>query len=754
MLRYVLPMWIIGVGLSFTLPTLPAFWVWGAVFLCVGILAWRWQMAWLLVAMVVGLGYGAWRTHYALQQQWSIAERGQAQVLTIQVVDLPQRDDKRVSFIAQAQDSKGRQYRLLLSDYQKRDWTAGSQWQISARLRAPMGEVNPRGFDREAWALARGIDASGSIGKERQALADARWHNGLLWVRNTVSQNWQQLLHQDMDDGVALMRALSIGEQSALSDKLWQAFRPLGLNHLVSISGLHVGMVALLVAGLSKFILRFIPLRAQRPRTVVLIMGLLAAAVYSGLAGFAVPTLRSLLMLTAVAIGWIRGGSVSAWRGWWFALGLVLLFDPSALLAVGTWLSFGLVAALLWSSSWRLNERGWHLAVRSQWSATVMSVVAVGFLFAALPVVSPLINALAIPWFSWVLVPLALLASLLPVYPVQWLGAWLAEHTLRVLVWLGERAPEWSVASAPLPLLLLALVAVGIILLPRGAGLKPFACLVLAGFLLYRPPPPPQGQARIMVFDVGQGLSIWVQTANKHLLFDTGTAGAAQMQVLPSLRAAGIRQLDALVLSHHDDDHDGGAPLIQKMLSPKQLWAGQAEFYPSALSCQHAQSWQWDGVHFEFLAVPQFAGQKDNDFSCVLRVVVGEAAFLVTGDLGSKSEQMLLQHYGDSLYSQVLVLGHHGSKHSSHYGFLSMVAPRYALASSGFANAYRHPAQEVQQRLQQQNIPLLRTDHHGAWLFEFNGSEHVQARPWKQHRFHWQKKPLRHTLPNLPPMPL
>ena len=746
MLRYALPIWIAGVGLSFALPAVPTLWISGIIFLCTIILAWQWRVLWCIPILLLGLGYGAWRTQQAVQQQWAIAEQRQSVTLSIKVVDLAQYDDKRVSFLAQAYDNTGKSYRILLSDYQKRDWAAGSQWHITARLRAPVGEVNPRGFNREAWALARGIDASGSVGKERQALGQANWHDVLLVERANVSQTWQRLPHPELNDGIALMRALSIGEQNALSDKLWQAFRPLGLNHLVSISGLHVSMVALLVAWLSKVILRFLPCSIARPRTVVLLTGLAAAALYSGLAGFAIPTLRSLFMLTAVAIGWTTGGSMSAWRGWWFALGLVLLLDPMALLAVGTWLSFGLVAALLWSSSWRINERGWHLAIRSQWSATVMSIVAVGFLFAVLPVASPIINAIAIPWFSWILVPLALLGSLLPFYPIQWFAAFLAEHTLRILVWLGERAPEWSIAAAPLPLLLLALIAVGIILLPRGAGLKPFAYFVLAGFIAYRPPSPSHGQVHITVFDVGQGLSVLFQTTNKQLLFDTGTAGAAQMQVIPSIRAAGIQRLDTLILSHHDDDHDGGAKAIQKNFRPRQLFAGQPEFYTQAQSCQHAQSWQWDGVHFEFLQVPSFAGQKDNDHSCILRVVAGEAAFLVTGDLGKKSEQLLVQQYGDNLYSQVLVLGHHGSKHSSDNAFLAKVAPKYGIASSGFLNLYRHPAKEVQQRLSQHHIHLLRTDYQGAWRFVLDGSENVQAQPWKQHRFHWQKKPFNENL--------
>ncbi|MDO5639242.1 MAG: DNA internalization-related competence protein ComEC/Rec2 [Neisseria sp.] len=741
--NFLLPLWSIGVVLSFALPFAPPWWALAVAGVCLLAAARRWRVLLLPLLLLLGAAYGIWRTEADLAGQWPLrVER--AVKLTATVADLPQRDERRVRFAAWAEDEGGRRYRLQLADYQLREWPVGSRWQIEARLRPAVGEVNLSGFNREAWALANGIDGMGSIGKMRVERPSETFLP-VQRIRQRISANWQDVAATDegLSDGIALMRALSIGEQGALGAAAWQSFRPLGLNHLVSISGLHVGMVALMVGWLTKQGLRILPFTPGKPRVWILAAGVSAGLFYAGLAGFSVPTQRSVLMLLALAWAWWRGSGGSAWRAWWQALAAVLLMMPSAVLSVGFWLSFGLVAALLWVSFGRSHEggRGWRLALEGQWAVTVLSLVALGALFASLPVISPVVNALAIPWFSWLLVPLALLASLLPWPPLQWLAAAAGEYTLRALMWLAAHAPEYAVAASPWPLMLLAVGAAAVLLLPRGLGLKPWAALVLAGFVFYRPPELAAGRLKAVVWDVGQGLAVSLQTARHTLLFDTGTEISANMSLLPSLNAAGIRRLDALVLSHHDADHDGGFAAVAQSKKPRLLWAGQPEFYPQARHCEE-QSWQWDGVHFEFLRPSEnHQSPHDNDQSCILRVLAGEHALLLSGDLGQGGERDLVVRYGDGLYSQVLLLGHHGSNSSSAGTFLNAVSPRYAVASSGYANAYRHPAEAVRHRVAAHGATLLRTDQSGALWFELGGDDVQQGRlkKWKPY---WQKKPF------------
>ncbi|MCF7529218.1 DNA internalization-related competence protein ComEC/Rec2 [Neisseria lisongii] len=749
LMPYLLPCWVLGVAVSFALPFVPHWAVWAAVLFGLAGLALRFRWSVWVLAAVAGMVYGVWRTESALAGQWPLVQREAA--LTVEVVDLPYGDSRKTQFLARAWRDDGRVFQLLLSDYGKRDWPVGSRWRVGAKLRPAVGAVNIRGLNRETWALANGIGGVGTLAKGRQRLVAGSASVWALW-RERIRRSWQRSVPPEygFSDGMALMRTLSIGEQSALRPAVWQAFRPLGMTHLVSISGLHVTMVALMCGGLMKMLLRCSPYLPQRPKRWVLVGGLLGAAAYAALSGFSVPTQRSVLMLAVLAWAWLRGRGATAWSGWWAALAAVLLFDPSAVLGVGTWLSFGLIASLIWVSAGRLGRAsgaekniyaGFQTALHGQWAATVGSLVLLGSIFASLPLISPLVNALAIPWFSWVLTPLALLGSLLPLAPLQILAAALAEYTLRALVWLTDFAPEWAVAVPPVPLLALAAVAAAVALLPRGSGMRLWAWLVLAGFVFYRQPPLEEGRLKIVVLDAGQGLSVLLQTKEHDLLFDTGTAAAAATGIVPSLNALGIRRLDKLILSHHDSDHDGGFPAVRRNRTIADLAAGQPEFYATAQLCGET-SWWWNGVYFEFLRPAGKVSNDDNDQSCVLRAVAGNQAVMITGDLGQKGEAALVAKYGEALYSSVLVLGHHGSSSASSGVFLNAVSPRYAVASSGYANSYRHPTQEVQNRVRAHGIKLLRTDYQGALQFELGGSGEIFQGGMRPYRFYWQKKPF------------
>lgn len=702
------------------------------------------QAACYLLFMLLGATYALGRTEYALSRQVPADAAPQTQVLEVAVSGLPGRDEwGRVRFTGTARLPDGRRFHLLFQDYQGREWPVGSHWRLKARLRPTAGTHNGVGFNREAWALANGIDGLASVGSERFRLPE-RSLAPFNRIRAAVSARWQREAAV-YPNGTALMSALAVGDRSGLDTAAWAAFRPLGLNHLISISGLHVSMVGLMAAWLAKRLLRLWPRVPKRPRVWALATGWAAAAVYTGLAGFEIPAVRSLLMISVFALAWQRRAALGAWGVWWTALAAVLLFQPAAVLAAGFWLSFGLVGGLIWTLAFRLSDvsGNWRTRLRQaaagQWSATLLGGVASVFLFGLLPLFSPLVNAVAIPWFSWLLVPLALAASALPFDGLRTAAAWLAEQTMQVLLWLGNTLPESAFAHAPLPLFAAALAAALLILLPNGLRLKPLAVCALAAFVLYRPAPL-SGSLNLTVHDVGQGLAVSLRTASQHILFDTGTP-AAETALLPALRAQGITRIDHLVLSHHDSDHDGGYPAVAKTLPVGTLWAGQPEFYERARYCADGTAWTADGVHFEFLTPPLSDKAGDNETSCVLRVVAGGQAVLITGDLGRQGEAQLLAKYGDGLYSQVLVLGHHGSKTSSSSAFVHTVAPDWGIASSGFANAFQHPHPDIQTRLRAHGVKLLRTDRQGALRLRFDDAGITVKPPLP--KYWWQRKPFR-----------
>lgn len=309
--QFVLPAWVVGVVLSFALPFVPPWWVWLSVIIGALALCRRFAVAWLVLAVCMGMAFGVWRTGLVLAGQWPAGEAS-AKVLTVEVADMPRDDGRRVQFAARAWDDRGQAFDLMLSDYQRRDWAVGSRWSVSARVKPVIGEVNVRGLNRETWALANSIDGMGTLGRDRKLVRQGGGF-GLADMRDAVSRSWQRTgdKYPEFSDGIGLMRALSIGEQSALRPPLWQAFRPLGLTHLVSISGLHVTMVAVLFAWLIKRIFRYLPWIPAKPRVWVLAGGVAGALLYALLAGFSVPTQRSVLMLAAFAWTWWRGSGGS-----------------------------------------------------------------------------------------------------------------------------------------------------------------------------------------------------------------------------------------------------------------------------------------------------------------------------------------------------------------------------------------------------------------------------------------------------------
>ena len=765
----------LGIMASFRLPSVGAWWLWAAALLASSTWAVcsakrhrlaQFQAAFALICALAGAAYGMVRTQIALNHQWTVADSAQSVLLRVQVTGLPERDELgRTRFVGVGQADDGRSYRLLFADYAARDWRVGEVWQVKARVKVAVGMRNAVGFDREAWALANGLDGTASLAKERFRLpeqASGVWFNR--WRENWASR-WQDAAAR-YPQGAGLMRALALGDKSGVSAQTWAAVRPLGLNHLLSISGLHVGMVGWLAAWLATLLLHVLPRVPQSPRVWTSAAGFAAAVVYAGLAGFDVPALRSVLMIGVFALAWARHRQAGSWHTWWTAMAAVLMLQPAAALSAGFWLSFGLVGALIWATAgrkskrdvlvyirqddadddFRLPELTWRdklrIAASAQWAATLLGGVATIALFGLLPIFSPLVNAVAIPLFSWLLVPLALLASALPFAAPKLAAAWLGEQTVVAIQWAGAQLPEIAFAHAPAPLLLLAAMGALLLLLPNGTRVKPLACCALAAFALYRPPQSSaQGSLKITVWDVGQGLSVLLQTASHNLLYDSGTAHAAEMALLPNLRAAGITRLDAIIASHHDDDHDGGLPAVQQRYPDAALWAGQPENYPRAQYCQSGTTWTADGVYFEWLTLPHSADTPDNDASCVLHVIAGSHALLITGDLSARGEAQLIAQYGDALQSDVLVLGHHGSKSSSSGAFINRVAPRWAIASSGFANAYHHPHPDVINRLAAHGVTLLRTDTQGAWVITLAGDEASVAQ-LARGKYWWQKKPF------------
>jgi len=622
----------------------------------------------------------------------------------------------------------------------------GERWRFTARLKRPHGNANPHGFDYEAWLLERQIRATGSLRGRGQRIDDfvARPGYAVERLRDALRRRFLDALPEAPYLGVLI--ALAVGDQRAIPGDQWTVFNRTGVTHLMSISGLHVTMVAalgaLLVNGLWRRSRRLLLWRPAQQAAVV--AGWLAALAYALLAGFEVPAQRTFYMLTVVAAAQLSGRNLGISRTVLLALLAVLVLDPWAVLAIGFWLSFGAVALLLFVASARLREsRGARAALArwgmAQWAVSVGSLPLMLLFFQQFSLVSPLANALAIPLVSLLITPLALVFAVLPWPPLLVFDHWLLAQLMNGLDTLAGW-PLWQQPAPPLWATLLALSGVAWLLLPRGFPARASGLCLLLPALCWQPPRPPPGEAWVEVLDVGQGLAVLVRTASRALLYDSGPlysgeANAGTRVVVPYLRAVGVGALDALLLSHRDRDHTGGAAAVQAALPVARVLSSIPEL--PGERCHAGQSWEWDGVRLAIVHPLaddyQLPGRKSNRMSCVLRVGNGRDAVLLTADLEAADEGALRSR--SALASALLVAPHHGGKGSSTPEFIAAVGARQVIFSAGYRNPFKHPHPVVLERYAASR--QWRTDRDGALhIVLAPGVADVSA--WREtHRRYW-----------------
>ncbi len=636
----------------------------------------------------------------------------------------------------------------------------GERWALTVRLKRPHGNINPYGFDYEAWLLERNIRATGYVrdgaGNRRVTERVARPGYLIEVAREAASQRLSQVLGERPYAGV--LKALAIGEQSAISALQWQIFLRSGVNHLMSISGLHVTMVSGLVFTLVYWLWR----RSQRltlalpARKAAVVAGALAALAYALLSGFGVPTQRTLYMLSVVAIALWLGRAGNAFSVLGLALLAVLLPDPWAVLSPGFWLSFGAVAVIMYVGSGRVGQPHWLLQWgRVQWAVTLGLVPLLLALFQQISLISPLANAVAIPLISLAVTPLTLLGTVLPLDFLLLAAHWLMEWCMAFLSWLSALpAAVWQQHGPPRWTVILALCGAIWLLLPRGFPARWLGWLWFAPLFLVRPPVPQAGELWLTVLDVGQGLAVVARTQRHALLYDTGPrfgmeSDAGSRIIIPYLRGTGVSRLDGMVISHDDLDHSGGAISVLQGVPVAWVLSSLPQGSPvlagasRSLRCFAGQTWEWDGVKFEILHPArdsyQYDGFRDNDRGCVLKISSPFGRVLLPADIERGAEQELLERLPGSLRADVLLAPHHGSLTSSTPAFIRAVAPGTAVFTVGYRNRFGHPREEVVERYQAQGIKTWRSDQSGALELRF-GPNGIAMQNWREFQPHyWQE---------------
>lgn len=777
---------VLGVALLQCQATLPALYLLGlliAAALCIALCARKTQRAFFKVPLLaacgalLGFSWAAiFASHYLAQElpkEWE----GRDITLVGTVDSLPYQFEQGVRFHFAVErvltmDAPAMPPRLALSWYSAfrteelqavQKVLPGERWQLTVRLRRPHGNANPYGFDYEVWLLEQNLRATGAVRPDQNlALKNQRLDDFVPTFGNIVERcrGWlRDRIYAALPDKeyAGVIAALVIGDQRAISQSDWKVFNRTGISHLVSISGLHITMIAGMFASLvfslwrrSFFIGASLPLLLPAQKAAA-VAGAAAALLYVLLAGFGVPAQRTLYMLSVVAAALWFGRITSVSHVLCAALGVVVTLDPWAVLWPGFWLSFGAVAVILYATVGRARPRmtsdqsqvrKWVMMLRSaahtQYVVTIGLVPLTMLLFGQISLVSPVANAIAIPLVSFLVTPLALAGGVMPAPLAGWtlsLAHLLVEKLALILGWLS--AFPGAVWSAPIPSWWIFLAAsLGTLWLLAPAG-WPVRWLGLAGVLplaLNVTAHPKQGEMWITAFDVGQGMALLIETPRHRLLYDTGPAyspdsdGGSRV-ILPYLKARGIAALDGVIVSHSDADHSGGALSVLDEIRASWVSSSLPAEHPIVLRapahrrCEAGQAWIWDEVRFEMLHPAPVsydsAKWKPNARSCTLKVTLGAQSMLLPGDIEAVQETELIENNAQQLRATVLLAPHHGSGTSSTAPFLEAVKPQLALFQVGYRNRYRHPKPEVYERYANFGIERLRSDDSGAVALRF-----------------------------------
>jgi competence protein ComEC len=684
------------------------------------------------------------------------------------ISSLPERIGRRVRFQFDVDEIQHNGHivagpkRIRLSWYsaKNRRLQAGDCWQLRVRLKRPHGSFNPGGMDYEGWLYRSGIRASGYIRQwdGNRQLEQTQGQSIVHKIRQQIGEQIDQMAGESKQ-GVALLKALTIGDRSGLTTEQWQTFSRTGTNHLVAISGLHVGIVATWVFFLGRlFWSRFawLTLRVPAP-TAAAVMSLLAALTYAALAGFSLPTQRAMIMLSIVLLATVLRLSIRPSQILSGALIVVMLFDPSSVTSPGLWLSFVAVGVILFGMGNRLNMTGWQMLGRVQLIVTVGLIPLLLLFFAQLSLISPLVNLIAVPLFTLLLVPLALMVLLL--MPLPSLSEPLLQLTTQLLAWseiaLGYAADlpmaSWQSGHLPIWAWLLTILGVLLLILPRGLPGRWLGIVFLLPPLMIKPEPLQQGDFRFTLLDVGQGLSAVVETQNHTLVYDAGARFSERFDVgsaivLPYLQYRGIHKVDQLVISNGDADHAGGAAALFDGIAVSALMSGEPGRLPKlpAYYCEAGMQWQWDGVSFRVLHPGKNSSLSGNDLSCVIHITNGATSLLLTGDIEAVAERQLLTENPALLDVDIVQVPHHGSKTSSTSSFVEAVSAKYAVVSAGYKNRFSFPRPVVRRRWHESRATFLNTASSGALIFKM-GSDGAIKGPleWRaEERRYWHSSDI------------
>ena len=569
----------------------------------------------------------------------------------------------------------------------------------------------------------------------------------LAGIRSAAARRIERVFAED----AGLARALLIADQREIPSEMRDRYAAAGLVHMLSISGLHVAIIA------SAMELLFQVARVSRRGAIF--AAFVSTGFYVAIIGAPAPAVRAAAMLGVTMASRMAQRPTSPWAA--LAIGAFApLVDARTVLDLGYQLSVlgmcGLIAGGAASRRYLKGLTGWRLHVSRELvvsiAASAVTAPLVAYTFGRISLIAPLTNLIAAPIIG-IAQPLLFLTLILS--PLEPLARFCAQavHPLMVafdqVATLAAAIPAASVVVHATPLTaVLSALAAGAIVRACVSRYPARPALIGVGALsiIVAGPASPtayRGEVELHVLDVGQGDAALLRTpSGRWVLLDAGPAwdggDAGRSTILPYLRKRG-GTLEAFILSHPHTDHVGGAASVFGELEPAIYWdaafAGGSAAYIASLASARAEGIEWrrvhpgdltsiDGVSISFLAPDSVwtVGLTDpNLASTVTLIEYGVVRFLLVGDAEREEEDWLLREYPAGLRADVLKVGHHGSSTSSSDAFLAAVRPRAAVISVGARNSYGHPSNDVLRALRNAGAEILRTDQSGTIIARTDG---------------------------------
>jgi competence protein ComEC len=607
-------------------------------------------------------------------------------------------------------------------------------YRLSVELKRPRGTLNPVGSSYEQYLFQKRVVATGSIFSVFSVDDNVdlslikKIEQKIIHSRKGISD---YLIDQfvSLEHG-GLLKALLLGDRSDITKQDNDILSRTGTQHLMAISGLHIGVVLMLLY-------RLLP-KSKRYIVLVSLLGL----IYVALVGFSTSAQRAWVMCVIAIIYLMGFQRPSLWQPFIFGLTIVLLIDPLAPLGMGFWYSFVCVGLLLLCAFMGpKNCATWKLLLVAQ-LVLLVGLTPINAYF-GLPhsLSNSLANLIAIPLVSILVLPCALLSLFVSIFLPEWsmvLFTVLNEVLHLLMTFLSSLeniTSQFKVGNSLVLNIGLYLALFFSVLFFRLKAL--LACFVLSFSLYFYISSNIKAESnQLIVFDAGQGLALGIRSGESMWLYDTGAAyeksSVAQRAILPYLRANNlIDSTKGIIVSHGDWDHAGGINDLLSETDPSYLWTGEAErlvvqrgYKPT--SCIESMNWQLKALKIEVLyplKVPLSTREKSsNNHSCVVRVTIDGVRFLLMGDLESEAELELVRYYKKALKSDVLIAGHHGSNNASSYALLKHVQPDYVVFSAGYSNRFGHPHKKVIERVEHFTHKIYNTAMAGALIFNIEPS--------------------------------